>query len=85
MKTIDTKSVLLGVCATLLLITLTSGKTENTGNNLDCMYNPSTGITIFNRETKTAYSYGIGNKGIVSEPGRIFKFSNDGSQAENIK
>jgi hypothetical protein len=80
MKTIDTKSLLLGVLATALFLTLTSGKTNESDTNFQ-FFTTASAVGIYNNTTKTIYTYGINGmgKGLDESPSRIFKIADDGS------
>ena len=79
MKIIDTKSLLLGILATSLVLILTSGKTIENDNNIDFVPCP-TGTAIYNKTTKTLFLYGATFGGGVQEkPNRIYKVAEDGS------
>jgi hypothetical protein len=79
MKTIDTKSLLLGVFTTSLILLLTSSKAPE-NENLQFVGTPN-GIAIFNNGTKTIYQYkGTGMTGILDpKPYGVFKVTADGS------
>jgi hypothetical protein len=80
MKTIDTKSLLLGVLATSLVLTLTSGKTIETDDNFEFFSLPIS-VGIYNKTTKTIYLYTTNSqgKGMDETPSRIYKIAEDGS------
>jgi len=80
MKTIDTKSLLLGILATSLVLTLTSGRTIETNDNFEFLATPAS-VGIFNKTTKTIYFYqtkSIG-KGVNESPCCIYTVADDGS------
>lgn len=79
MKTIDTKSLVLGLCITFLFLTLTSGKKIEESNNLEV--SEGNGITaVFNKQTRTIYYYYKNMNGRPHDkPDRIAKVSADGS------
>jgi hypothetical protein len=80
MKTIDTKSLLLGVLATSLVLSLTSGKIIETNDNFQFLATP-TSCGIYNKTTKTIYLYQANamGKGMDESPSRIYKLADDGS------
>ena len=80
MKTIDTKSLLLGVLATSLVLTLTSGKVSENDDNIGFVSSP-TGVGIYNKTTKTIYLYRVNSMsvGIKETPENIYKVAEDGS------
>jgi hypothetical protein len=79
MKTIDTKSMLLGVLATLLVITLTGGKSSDEEGDLQ-IFSRESRINVFNKKTKILYEYLPTFKGKYPEkPELIYKVSVDGS------
>ena len=80
MKTIDMKSLLLGVLATSLVLTLTSGKISENEDNIDFVASPS-GVGIFNKGTRTLYMYriGYGAASINQKPDHIYAVAEDGS------
>ena len=80
MKTIDTKSLLLGVLAASLILTLTSGKVIENNDNIDFLGTPYT-VGIYNKSTKTIYVYEIkmGGKKIEEKPSLVYKLAEDGS------
>ncbi len=84
MKTIDTKSLLLGVLATVLVLTLTSGRTKDEENNL-VITSRDRGLVVFNKQTMTIYEFYSTFGGISKTPGNVYKISPDGSslQKEN--
>lgn len=79
MKTIDTKSLLLGLCLAFLFLSLTSGKRSEDDSNLKV--SSGNGVTtVFNTQTKTIYGYYSNMKGKPhSQPDFIAKVSADGS------
>jgi hypothetical protein len=81
MKTIDTKSLLLGVLATVLVLTLTSSKSsEEKNDNFEFLSLPLS-VGIYNKTTKTIYLYTTNSqgKGMDENPSRIYKVAEDGS------
>jgi hypothetical protein len=80
MKTIDTKSLLLGILATTLVLTLTSGKMSESNASFQFLATPAT-IGIYNNSTKTIYLYPFtfAGKGLEETPSRIYKVADDGS------
>ena len=79
MKTIDTKSLLLGVGLTFLVLTLISGKLSEESDNLEVSEGNAV-TTVFNKQTKTVYYY---YKNITGRPNNkpnfTAKVSPDGS------
>ena len=80
MKTIDTKSLLLGILATTLLLTLTSGKTSENDFSFQLFATPAH-VGIYNNSTKTIYiyPYTMGVRGLEETPSKIYKVADDGS------
>lgn len=82
MKTIDRKSLLLGILATVLFFLLSSSKSGNTENDLQLFGTPE-GISIYNKSLKTIFYYKIGGFGMAthvkSDPYAVYKISEDGS------
>lgn len=79
MKTIDTKSLLLGLCIAFLFLTLTSGKKSEEGSILEVSSGNNI-TTVFNTQTKTIYGYYGNIKGKPhSQPDFTAKVSADGS------
>jgi hypothetical protein len=80
MKTIDTKSLLLGVLATSLVLFLTSGKVLDNNDNIDFVASPN-GVGIFNKETKTIYLYKVNamSVSLKETPDNIYIVAADGS------
>ena len=84
MKTIDTKSLLLGVVATLLIFVLTSSKSSDDNNGL--VFVPSAGgMGVYNPQSKMLYLYKMWNLKINLEPSQILKPAEDGSSFTEIK
>jgi hypothetical protein len=79
MKTIDTRSLLLGVGIALLFLTLTGGKKSEESADLEVSSGNNV-TTVFNKQTKTIYGYYGGFKGNPHEkPDFTAKVSADGS------
>lgn len=80
MKTIDTKSLLLGILATTLVLTLISGKTSENNASFEFLTTQAA-VGLCNNSTKTIYIYPItyGAKGLEENPSRIYKVADDGS------
>ncbi len=80
MKTIDAKSLLLGILATTLVLTLTSAKMSENNDNFEFLATQTT-VGIYNNSTKTIYLYPItfAGKGLEETPSRIYKVADDGS------
>ena len=82
MKTIDTKSLLLGVCITLLFLTLTSGKNAAEDNVLK-VFARDKFLEIYNPSTNTLYEYGSAFVGVkTGNPINTYKIAGDGSTVE---
>lgn len=79
MKTIDTKSLLLGILVTSLILALTSAKSVENSNLT--FFSLTTSVGIYNQSTKTIYTYGIngGGTGLNETPSRIYQVADDGS------
>jgi len=85
MKTIDTKSVLLGATLSLVLLTLTSGKTSSDNSDLQ-IFTRGERTSFFNKQTKTIYEYNRTFKGLITEtPENTYKVAEDGSSIKVIK
>jgi hypothetical protein len=82
MKAIDIKSLLLGVCVTLLIISLTSGKKAETTDNL-VPFSHGAGFGIFNNNTKQMFLYRQSGFGI-SDPD-VYQVLPDGSDIKKVK
>jgi hypothetical protein len=80
MKTIDTKSLLLGVSATAIVLTLTSGKMSENDTSFQFIAGGAT-VGVYNNSTRTIYLYPItfGGKGLEEVPTRTYKLADDGS------
>ena len=78
MKTLDTKSLILGACATLLIISLTSSKTTETSNNLETVGYPG-GLGVFNKDTRMLYLYQYRISGLSNKPEHTYFVASDGS------
>jgi hypothetical protein len=80
MKTIDTKSLLIGILATVLFFSLTSWKTPQDENNIDFVASPL-GVGIYNKVTKTIYMYETTGRGagISQIPSNTYIVGSDGS------
>jgi hypothetical protein len=80
MKTIDTKSLLLGAIATCLVFLLSSGKMPEQNDNISFVSSP-TGVGIYNKTTRTIYLYKLtfGGLGLVEKPSNIYEVMNEGS------
>ena len=78
MKTIDTKSLLLGVGITILYLTLTSGKTSTENDNL-MLSSVENRVVVFNKQTKILYTYPSNFGRIAEKPFNSYQISNDGS------
>jgi hypothetical protein len=76
MKTIDTKSLLLGIFATILVFTLTSGKSSESSNLNVSVHQFA--ILIHNKTTNTIYSYNK-NFGFPEKPSVVYTIAEDGS------
>ena len=78
MKTIDTKSLVLGILVTVLALTLTSSKGPENDNLSFAGY--QYGFGLFNRSTHTFYIYKQSMSGNMPEkPSCIYKVAEDGS------
>lgn len=85
MKTIDTKSLLLGAILSILVLTLTSGKTSSDNNEIQ-IFTKELYTYIFNKQTNTIYQYGKTFKGLITETPEItYKVAADGSSVNIIK
>lgn len=84
MKTIDKKSLLVGICASLLILTLTSGKSTDEPGQLQLSSNMDQ-LLVFNPKTKTLYEYKLKVKGYDNAPNRTYKVSEDGSALTKIE
>lgn len=86
MKTIDTKSMLLGILSTALILTLTSGKVIENVDNIDFVGTPYT-VGIYNKSTKTIYIYEIkaGGRRIEEKPSLLYKLAEDGSSLKKLE
>lgn len=84
MKTIDIKSLFLGVLASLLIVTLTSSKSEE-GDNIE-FATASAGVGIYNKNTRTLYVYKLtfGGAGLQEKPVNTYKVSEDGSHLKSV-
>jgi hypothetical protein len=79
MKTIDLKSLSVGVCATLIFFALTSGKVSDEDNNIEVVP-ASPQLGLFNKQTKKLYIYNFSAVGKISEePRYTYQVSSDGS------
>lgn len=80
MKTINYKSMLLGASGILLLLTLTSGKLQQSSDNITFLSTP-TGVGIYNKSSKTIYLYKVTGMsvGIQETPTNVYKVADDGS------
>ena len=79
MKTIDTRSLLLGAALSVLFLTLTSSKTSSDIDDLEIFARGAT-VDVFNKKTNTIYEYDFNMKGKISNtPLRTYKISTDGS------
>lgn len=83
MKTIDTKSLLIGAGITFLFLTLTSGKLAEEDNNIK-VFSREGFLEIYNPRTNTLYEYtpGIGARTRDGEPGTTYKIAADGSSVK---
>jgi hypothetical protein len=78
MKTIDTRSLLLGVLAAGLVLTLTSSKSSESSNLSFAGY--QYGFGLFNKTTNTFYIYKQSMPGSMPErPSYVYKVADDGS------
>jgi hypothetical protein len=81
MKTINTKSLLLGILATVLVFTLTSGKSSESGNLNVSVHQFS--LFVHNKTTNTLYSYAVRSSftggGFPEKPTAIYTLGDDGS------
>ncbi len=85
MKTIDNKSLLLGAALSILLLTLTSGKTSSDNNELQ-IFTKGAYTYVFNKQTNTIYQYTETFKGNISETlAGTYKVAADGSSITVIK
>jgi hypothetical protein len=79
MKTIDTKSLLLGATLSVLFLTLTSSKTSSDNSDLE-IFTRGNVVDVFNKQTNTIYEYPNTIKGKISDkPINIYKVAADGS------
>ena len=81
MKTVDTKSLLLGVLGSLLFISLSSSKNSEHENDMDFIGSPNS-VGIYNKTTKTIYLYKVNSVGIGMQesPSAVYKVGDDGSR-----
>ena len=86
MKTIDTKSLLLGVTLSVLFLSLTSGKTSADNNDLQ-FFVTAGGLNVFNKQTNTIYEYQCSIYGQIKDkpPVNIYKVGADGSSITQTK
>jgi len=80
MKTIDTKSLLLGACLTALTFILTSSKTSSEESNIE-LYTRLSWTYVYNKQTKILYQYGCNGtqRKIDEKPECLYKVAADGS------
>jgi hypothetical protein len=80
MKTIDTKSLLLGVLATALVFTFISSKSLEGNNDIAFLTLPA-GFGAYNKTTKIIYVYKAATMsvGIKETPPDVYKLAEDGS------
>lgn len=84
MKTIDIKSLLLGVLATALMFTLTSSK--NAEDNTLSFAGYQYGFGLFNKTTNTFYIYKQSLPGSMPEkPSYVYKVSDNGSSLTKVE
>lgn len=79
MKSIETKSFILGVLATSLILVLTSSRSIES-ENLHFIGLPN-GMAVINNSTKTLYQYKGSMSGVLDEkPYHAYKLAEDGSK-----
>jgi hypothetical protein len=78
MKTIDTKSLILGAALSVLFLALTSSKTSSDNSNLE-IFSRGGGLDVFNRQSNTIYEYYGTVKGVRDKPDNIYVIAADGS------
>ena len=86
MKTINLKSLLLGVVAAFLIIIMLSARAPEPTSNFEFVATHS-GVGIYNKDTKTLYMYvGVGMAGALStKPPIMYKVADDGASITAIK
>jgi len=85
MKTLDLKSLSLGVIVTLLFFGLTSSKSANDDNNIEVI--PATPqFGLYNKSTRKVYIYNWSAVGKISEEPRfVYQIAPDGSSVSQAK
>jgi hypothetical protein len=79
MKTIDIKSVFLGIIITTGIIVLISGKSQVVEDEFQIVPT-SLGFNVYNKKTKLLYQYIHAGTKLRSKPENIYKIAPDGSE-----
>ncbi len=80
MKTIDTKSLLLGVFATIAILSLTGSRMSETDDKITFASSPAA-VGIYNKSTRMLYFYKgtMGGMGIQETPSNVYEVTNGGA------
>lgn len=84
MKSIDLKSLLIGVLATALVVTLMSNHVPEIEKKTELISSPA-GLYIYNKETNMLHVYSMFMNKLNTRPIAVYTIAEDGSSLSEIK